>query len=142
MYQSRYHYENELLSVAIDSLTGELLELIYKPTGENFIKNSCFLLHQPFQLFTSLKGEKIRLFGGDTYSIARDAQLKPHITHDETENALRIQVSYDKLTEKKATKVPSVTKSNYQRMRQNSIGGSPCPTASQSCSLRICAFLA
>lgn len=107
MYQSRYHYENELLSVAIDSLTGELLELIYKPTGENFIKNSCFLLHQPFQLFTSLKGEKIRLFGGDTYSIARDAQLKPHITHDETENALRIQVSYDKLTDgEKSYKIP------------------------------------
>lgn len=107
MYQSRYHYENTLLSVAIDSLTGELLELIYKPTGENLIKNSSFLLHQPFQLFASLGEQKIRLFGGDAYAIARDAQLKPKIAHEETENALLIRVSYDKLTDgEKSYEIP------------------------------------
>ena len=99
MYQSRYHYENTLLSIAVDSLTGELLELIYKPTGENLIKNSSFLLHQPFQLFAAIGEQKIRLFGGDAYSIARDKQLKPHITQEENGEKICVQVSYDKLTD-------------------------------------------
>ena len=62
MYYSRYHYDNGYISVAIDSLTGELLELVYKKTGENLIKNSAYLLHQPFQVFAKLKAEKIDLY--------------------------------------------------------------------------------
>ncbi len=99
MYQSRYHYENQFLSIAVDSLTGEFLELIYKKTGENLIKNSSYLLHQPFQLFASAGEQKIRLFGGDSYAIAGDEALRPRITHQQDDEKIRIQVSYDRLTD-------------------------------------------
>ena len=49
-YQSRYHLSNGLLSLALDSLTGELLELVHEETGENLIKNHTYALPQPLRL--------------------------------------------------------------------------------------------
>lgn len=42
MYVSRIHISNGKISLAFDSMTGELLELVREETDENFIKNSCF----------------------------------------------------------------------------------------------------
>ena len=44
MYISRYHFENDKISLSLDSKSGELIELINKVTGDNLIKsheNSC-----------------------------------------------------------------------------------------------------
>ena len=37
MYQSRYHFSGGHISIALDALSGELLELHDLRTGENFI---------------------------------------------------------------------------------------------------------
>ncbi|MFQ9802276.1 MAG: hypothetical protein ACLR23_28985 [Clostridia bacterium] len=56
MYQSRYHFTNGKMSVAVDSMTGELLELVHAQSGENLIKNSSFQLPQP--LYCGESGRK------------------------------------------------------------------------------------
>ena len=48
MYVSRVRISNGKISLAFDSMTGELLELISEKTGENYIKNSCFSRPQGF----------------------------------------------------------------------------------------------
>ena len=100
VYLSRYHYGNGLLSVAVDSLTGEILELINESSGENLIKNSAYTLRQPFQVWAGAGGETVRLFGGNVYEIARDAALRPQISSEELpDGGVRITVEYQKLTD-------------------------------------------
>ena len=76
-YQSRYHLSNGRLSLALDSLTGELLELVDETSGENLIKNHTFALPQPFAILAK-KGEAC-LHPGSAETIARYPQLQPEI---------------------------------------------------------------
>lgn len=100
MYLSRYHFSNGLISVAIDSLTGELLELVNEKTGENLIKNSAFVLKQPFQLFAVSGTKEVRLFGGNASLISKGPDLKPTITSEELAgNGVKITITYPKLTD-------------------------------------------
>ena len=64
-YKSRYHLTNGLISLAIDSRTGEILELVHEKTGENLIKNHSYALPQPFAV---LAGEDI-LRPGDSAAV-------------------------------------------------------------------------
>ncbi|MBQ7983057.1 MAG: hypothetical protein IJ302_05780 [Clostridia bacterium] len=57
-YQSRYHISGGYVSLALDALSGELLELHDTRTGENFIKNSLFCEPQPFVLFCADGGKR------------------------------------------------------------------------------------
>lgn len=100
VYLSRCHYGNGLLSVAVDSLTGEILELINESSGENLIKNSAYTLRQPFQVWAGAGGETVRLFGGNVYEIARDAALRPQISSEELPGVgVRVTVQYEKLSD-------------------------------------------
>ena len=92
-YQSRYHLTNGRISLALDSLTGELLELVYEKTGENLIKNHCYSLPQPFVV---LCGEgKCRLYPGDAGAIEKHPQLRPQIQVGQ--EGRRAQVQYQAL---------------------------------------------
>ena len=64
MYKSRYHYDNSALHIAVDSLTGELLELVPAFSGENLIKNSLHDLRKPFQIYGQKAGKNHSLLGG------------------------------------------------------------------------------
>lgn len=98
MYQSRFRYTNGVVSIAIDSLTGRILELVNEKTGENYIKNSCTEDAQPFELVTNVNGEKQKAYGGDTYDIAEFAELRPKITEEKVFDGSKIKVSFDCLT--------------------------------------------
>lgn len=50
MYLSRYHFQNSKISLSIDSLSGELLELINLSTGDNIIKAHDYFYTAPFCL--------------------------------------------------------------------------------------------
>lgn len=76
-YQSRYHLSNGLLSLALDSLTGELLELVHEETGENLIKNHTYALPQPFAVVTKDRAHGLR--PGDARAIAEYPRLRPEI---------------------------------------------------------------
>lgn len=76
-YQSRYHLTNGRLSIALDSLTGELLELVYAGNGENVIKNHCYSLPQPLAILCD--GGKICLRPGDAEAISAHPKLRPEI---------------------------------------------------------------
>lgn len=78
-YKSRYHLTNGLISLALDSLSGELLELTMEKTGENMIKNHCYSLPQPFAVYyTEDKKEWLR--PGNASAISRYPVLQPEIT--------------------------------------------------------------
>ncbi len=75
MYQSRYHLDNEKLSLAIDSQTGQLVELVWEETGENLLKNHLFSLPQPFALYAGA----LVLRPGDSIAVTLHPELIPQI---------------------------------------------------------------
>ena len=96
MYKSRYHYDNGALHIAVDSLTGELLELIPAFSGENLIKNSLHDLRKPFQIY----GQNCSLFGANIYEITRDPGLKPDISSEKLpDGGVRVTVAHSRLTD-------------------------------------------
>jgi len=92
MYQSRYHFSGGDISVALDALSGELLELHDLRTGENFIKNSLFTAPQPLILTT---GDGRRLYPPRTDRILTDPSLRCEISH----NGDTVEVRYSHLTD-------------------------------------------
>ena len=50
MKQGRLHFDHSGIHLVLDSMTGELLELIRKDTGDNLLKNHMYTLRQPFTL--------------------------------------------------------------------------------------------
>ena len=92
MYQSRYHVSGGDLSIALDTLSGELLELHDTRTGENFIKNSMFSAPQPL-ILTMTDGR--RLYPPKTSQILTDSSLRCEITTDGN----TVTVHYTSLTD-------------------------------------------
>lgn len=80
MYQSRYHLDNEKLSLAIDSQTGQLVELVWEETGENLLKNHLFSLPQPFALYAGA----LVLRPGDSIAVTLHPELIPQIVVKKT----------------------------------------------------------
>lgn len=74
-YQSRYHLTNGRISLALDSLSGEILELNDERTGENLIKNHSYALPQPFVIL--LGDGKTCLRPGNAEAIYSHSELKP-----------------------------------------------------------------
>lgn len=75
-YKSRYHLTNGTVSVALDSLTGEVLELAYEKTGENLIKNHSYTLPQPFAVVAGTD----TLRPGDVGAVRAHPELAAKIT--------------------------------------------------------------
>lgn len=74
-YKSRYHLSNGTISLALDSLTGEILELVHEKSGENLIKNHSYTLPQPLSISA---GEDV-LRPGDSLAVRKHPELKPEI---------------------------------------------------------------
>ncbi len=87
MYKSRYHFSNGQVSMAVDSLCGDLLEFNNLAAGENYLKNGCFTLPQPFAL-TLMEPETV-LFPPSSRQVKRDMKLKCEISGDETGFSVR-----------------------------------------------------
>ncbi len=74
-YKSRYRLDNGHLILAIDSLTGQLLEFAYAKTGENILKNHAFTCPQPLAL--EISGERLAPAPGEV--IRAYPELKPEV---------------------------------------------------------------
>ncbi len=80
MYKSRLHFSNGVVEIALDSQSGEILELHDSVTGENFIKNSMFSMQQPFYLICT-DGKRLAPFHTD--DIIRNRELACEIASSE-----------------------------------------------------------
>lgn len=87
-YQSRYHLTNGRISLALDSLSGELLELNDEQTGENLIKNHSYALPQPFSIL--LGDGKTCLFPGNAEAIYAHPELRPEFTIENSGQAATV----------------------------------------------------
>lgn len=89
MYKSRLTFSGETISIALDSLSGELLEFRDMRTGENFIKNSLFTAQQPF-IITCKDGK--RLYPPSTKQILKDRSMQCEIT--QKDNLITVHYSF------------------------------------------------
>ncbi len=82
MYKSRYHFSNGQTSIAVDSLSGDLLELVDLTRGENLLKNHCYDLPQPFSLH--LTNPDKTLFPPSSRQVKHDNRLRCTIDGNDT----------------------------------------------------------
>ncbi|MBE6556166.1 MAG: hypothetical protein E7664_00305 [Ruminococcaceae bacterium] len=103
MYHSRYHFERDNIHLAIDSMTGEILELFSCDTGDNLIKNSLFDMAGTFTLvWRDGKGEHM-LSAPHSRAALENPALRCTVASEETEVGLCVRVQYDRLTDGETT---------------------------------------
>ncbi|MCR5262828.1 MAG: DUF6259 domain-containing protein, partial [Clostridiales bacterium] len=99
MYKSRLHFENGSIHLALDAITGEVLELCDVKRGENLIKNSLFQLSQPFTVtLRNDKGELLELSAPINRVALRRPEIRAVITSEQVRDDLVVRVVYDCLT--------------------------------------------
>ncbi len=101
MYQSRLHATNGLVSIALDALNGELLELVSLPAADNIIKSNCHPdARSPFMLeLVGPDGSVHRLLPPRYTDILEDSSLKPDITIQQQAESATIQITYPAVVE-------------------------------------------
>lgn len=97
MYSSRTRYSNGIITIALDNVTGRILELVNEKTGENYIKNSCTDMVQPFEIFVKIGERVVVAYGGDSYDIDDHVQLKPLISSFAENGETVIVVKYERI---------------------------------------------
>jgi len=95
MYNSRKRYANDSISVAIDTTSGEILELVNKANGDNLIKNTPFNLPNMFAVTL----DKVRLSVPNLLMVRKEPALKAQIADTKKENGTEIKIIYDKLSD-------------------------------------------
>ena len=100
MYHSRLHFENEKLHLALDGMTGEILELCDK-SGENLVKNSMFDFPQPFEIHLRLEDRTVSLSAPHSRDALETPAIRAEISSEETENGICVTVHYPCLTDGK-----------------------------------------
>lgn len=94
VYHSRYHFENDCLHLAIDSLNGQILELADRRTGENLLKNAMFALPQPFTVRLRSNEGETELSPANVRDVHRHPDLRCEVSSCETADGLRVTVRY------------------------------------------------
>ena len=100
MYHSRLHFESGDLHLALDSMTGEILELCDK-SGENLVKNSLFDLPQPFEIALRLKDKTVSLSSPHSRDALEAPAIRAEISSKETAGGICVTVHYPCLTDGK-----------------------------------------
>ena len=94
MYQSRLHLTNGILSIALDALSGEVLEFVRESTWDNVTKNH---VRQTWSLFDAVvhteQGE-IRLHAPRYLDVREHPDIKPVITIDQQEASARATIDF------------------------------------------------
>ena len=97
MYQSRIRISNGIVTLAVDTGTGELIELVNERNGDNLIKNHYPEKHQPMSLFVRNRDNVYAVFPADNARINRDPSLSPEISVRNDNGSKTIRVTYKKL---------------------------------------------
>ena len=97
MYQSRLHATNGIISIAVDALSGEVLEFVRESTWDNVTKNH---VRQTWSLFDAVVhtefGDK-RLHAPRYLDVRADESLTPVIDIDQQETSARVTITFPKL---------------------------------------------
>lgn len=95
MYKSRQRFENKYISVAIDTNSGEILELVNKKNGDNLIKSTPFNLPSMFSLTIG----SVRLSVPNLVAMRNNPELKVQISESEIKSGKEIKIVYNKLSD-------------------------------------------
>ena len=97
MYQSRLHATNGIISIALDALSGEVLEFVRESTWDNVTKNH---VRKTWSLFDAIvhteEGDK-RLHAPRYLDTREDASVTPVIEIDQQEKSAKITLTFPKL---------------------------------------------
>ena len=97
MYQSRLHFEHDNIHLALDSMTGDILELFTLDDYDNIIKSSMFEKNGTFEI-TLERDEKSLVFSTPhSRDALGDESLRCSISSQLHEGGLDVTVSYSKL---------------------------------------------
>ncbi len=94
MYQSRLHASNGIVSLAIDALSGELLELINESSGDNLVKSHHPAAYTPFFLEIYQGQHKLPALPPRYLDIQSRPELKPEIQVVQEPDSARISMQY------------------------------------------------
>ncbi|MBQ8642549.1 MAG: hypothetical protein IJ480_10065 [Clostridia bacterium] len=94
MYKTRIHFEHDNLHLALDSMTGELLEICTGRNGDNLIKNAMYDLHQPFALVAEDGGVRRQLFPVHSRAAIYRPELRVAFETEERDGGLLVTVRY------------------------------------------------
>ena len=94
MYQSRLHATNGIISIAVDALSGEVLEFVRESTWDNVAKNH---VRKTWSLFDAIvhtqEGDK-RLHAPRYLDVRGDEKLTPVIEIDQQEKSARVTITF------------------------------------------------
>ena len=95
MYESRLHATNNLISIALDARSGELLELVKENSQDNFIKSNCNpKAWMPFVIEVNVDGEKKIGHPARYLDFVDHPEYMAKIEIDQKENSAFVKVHY------------------------------------------------
>ena len=97
MYQSRIHATNGILSLALDALNGEVLELVRESTWDNVAKNHVQKAYSLLEGILHTEETDLRFHVPRYLEIAADESLKPLIRVEQRETSATVSLHYPAL---------------------------------------------
>ena len=94
MYQSRLHATNGIISVALDALSGEVLEFVRESTWDNMTKNHVRQTWSLFDAVVHTEDGDVRLHAPRYLDIRADQSLTPVIEIDQREKSALIKITF------------------------------------------------
>ena len=94
MYQSRLHATNGIISIAVDSLSGEVLEFVRESTWDNVTKNHVRQTWSLFDLVVHTPGGNKRVHAPRYLDICADKALTPEIEIEQQEKSARVIMTF------------------------------------------------
>ena len=95
MFKSRKRYNNGYITLAIDTVSGEILELVSNKNGDNLIKSTPFNLPNMFALSIG----SCRLSVPNMVMVRDNPELCVHIDEKRKDDGTEIKLTYNKLSD-------------------------------------------
>ena len=95
MFKSRKRFGNEYISIAIDTTSGEILELLNKQNGDNLIKSTPFSIPSMFSILVG----SVRLSVPKLVMVRNNPDLRAQISEVKRDNGTEINIIYNKLSD-------------------------------------------
>ena len=99
MFNSRQRFGNDFVYIAIDTTSGEILELVNRKNGDNLIKSMPFNLPNMFSITLGA----VRLSVPTLNMVRDEPDLKAHIKENKSDKGTEISIVYNKLSDGKTT---------------------------------------
>ena len=94
MYQSRLHATNGIISIAVDALSGEVLEFVRESTWDNVTKNHVRNTWSLFDAVVHTEAGNKRLHAPRYLDVRANAALTPVIQIDQQEKSATVTIDF------------------------------------------------